>query len=108
MSYVVTNIYENPGPYYGTSDKGEPVPGWGPLPVMAGGERVGVGQIQRAVAEPTRLQSIEAQAIESKEEQRKAARRIPAWLWVLGAGLLGAGVGVAQTRGKLRKVGLKP
>lgn len=45
MSYVTTNIYRNPGPYYGTSDKGEPVPGWGPLPVMAGGDLVAVGQV---------------------------------------------------------------
>jgi len=44
MSYYDSNYYHNPGPYYGTSDKGEPVPGWGLLPNIAGPRMVGVGQ----------------------------------------------------------------
>ena len=44
MSYYESNYYQNPGPHYGTSDKDEPVPGWGLLPRIAGPRMVGVGQ----------------------------------------------------------------
>jgi hypothetical protein len=107
MSYVVTNFYENPGPYYGTSDKGEPVPGWGPLPVMAGGDLVGVGVMAVATADPSRPRfTVADQAVEEDIKRKKTG--MPAWLLVIGAGLIGAGIGLAQNRGKLRKVGLKP
>lgn len=102
MSYVVTNFYENPGPYYGTSDKDEPVPGWGPLPVMAGGERVGVGQMT-VTAHPatTRLAM-------KQESKRKDGPAVSGWIWVLGAGVVGAAIGIARNRGMLRRVGLRP
>lgn len=103
MSYVVTNIYENPGPYYGTSDKGEPVPGWGPLPVMAGGARVGVGQVTAAPVEDRVFTFVGDEG-----DGDEGAGGVPAWAWVIGAGILGAGVGIAQKKGWLRKVGLRP
>jgi hypothetical protein len=42
MSYYQADYYKNPTPYT-SSDKREPVPGWGVDPRIAGPRRVGVG-----------------------------------------------------------------
>jgi hypothetical protein len=67
MSYYESNYYRNPGPVYAGSDVDEPVPGWGPLPNMAGPARVGVGIEVHSTA-------------------------IPLWKWAVGAALI-AGLG---------------
>ena len=95
MSYVVNNFYQNPGPYYGTGDKGEPVPGWGPLPVMAGGELVGVG---RVTAAPAQTFAPEKTMYSTAEE-----KKIPAAAWLIGAGVLGLGLGIAYRRGLFKR-----
>lgn len=104
MSYYASNYYRDPGPVYGTSDVGEPVPGWGPLPVMAGGPRVGVGQVT-AAPEGERVFTFVG---DEGGGGGKPSAGIPAWAWVVGAGLIGTGVGLARNKGWLRKVGLSP
>lgn len=99
MSYYESNYYENPGPAYCESDIDEPVPGWGVEPTMAGGRRVGVGAIVAAPAPPRTFMSI-------TEEERHVKTGLPWWAWVLLLGGVGAGIGLAQNRGYLTKVGL--
>lgn len=88
MSYVTTNFYQNPGPYYGTSDKGEPVPGWGPLPVMAGGARVGYGQVLAQHARGDALTVVE----QPQANGGKAGAAWSRYALVAGLGLLGTGL----------------
>jgi hypothetical protein len=45
MSYYQSNYYRNPI-HYTSSDIGEPVPGWGLSPILAGPARVGVGRTE--------------------------------------------------------------
>jgi hypothetical protein len=103
MSYYVSNYYRNPGPVYWNTDKDEPVPGWGVLPNMAGPRMLGVGQ-----APPVQLAPPAPVAKEPVEPPPPAAGDgSPWWLWILGGGALGAGVGIAQNRGWLARAGLK-
>lgn len=99
MSYYQSNYYQNPHPHYwGNTDIGEPVPGWGLSPVMAGPAYVGVGQVRetRQTRVPTRGGAVEA-----------PRKQLGAVGWIVIAGALGAALGVAQNRGMLAKVGLR-
>jgi hypothetical protein len=99
MSYYASNYYLNPGPIYGGSDKDEPVPGWGPLPNMAGGARVGIGAVAKTRHDiaPRYEQQQQVQALVAGEEP-PAPSPLPWWVWIVGAGALGAGVAVARNR----------
>ncbi len=90
MSYYESNYYQNPGPVYGGSDKDEPVPGWGPLPNMAGPARVGVGQVQ-----PVPLHD---KIVPPPQNGAPGAKRIPWWGWALGAVVVAGGIAVVVTR----------
>lgn len=76
MSYYESNYYQNPGPHYGTSDKDEPVPGWGLLPRIAGPKMVGVGapMIDTGITKGTLTGGVTGGGIvtqvKSKEEER--------------------------------------
>lgn len=104
MSYYESNYYRNPGPVYGSQDLDEPVPGWGVLPNMAGGRRVGVGDVVAAPSSPGEPQYM---ATDIQMPSIKSDHHWPWWMWVGLAGAAGVGLAVAQNRGLLRKLGLR-
>lgn len=105
MSFYRSNYYLNPGPYYGVTDKSEPVPGWGLLPNIAGGPRVGVGDIDTqtavttvAMPRPLRAEEkVERQGDGQPEEEAVRNR----YMMFAVVGIL-AGVGVAYYRSRTK------
>lgn len=96
MSYYSSNYYQNPGPYYVTSDKDEPVPGWGLMPTIAGGPRVGVGDEQPPSQSPFPPQL----TVYLDDDRTDGATKA---LYAIGAlALVGAGVAFAVNKGYLR------
>lgn len=97
-SYYESNYYRNPGPVYGPwGDKMEPVPGWGPLPNMAGPARVGIGQNNVMKKVPT-----EGYRLSPRDPDRPA---VPSYVWLLAAAFtVGGAAAYAHKRGWLRKV----
>lgn len=113
MSYYESNYYLNPGPVYGPEgDKGEPVPGWGPLPNMAGPARVGIGALGagEVAAAAVQEKSLVARKVPprflkesaDRAKQREGKTGIPWWAWVMGGVAVGAGLGLARNMGKLK------
>lgn len=107
MSYYESNYYRNPGPVYGPGgDFTEPVPGWGPLPNMAGPRRVGVGATTSILmAVPgmrlSRPPSDGDRTSNGRQQQEDEGTGRPWWAWALVAATVGAAVGVAKKRGML-------
>lgn len=108
MSYVSSDYYRNPGPYYAGPDFDAPVPGWGLLPNVAGGARVGVGQLTNAAA-PTVAGKIQLSpgimqamlpSAPSPSRAGGGSGRLPAWsMWLVGGALLGVGVAYGKKEG---------
>lgn len=108
-SYYESNYYSSYGPYYIGGDKTEPVPGWGMMPVIAGPERVGIGQ-EIAVAQqvgpikkiPAQLRpAYELEATSQIRPKTGSGGGLPWWGWGAIGGALGVGVAIAKKRGML-------
>jgi len=101
VSYYDSNYYYNPGPYYGTSDKGEPGPGWGLLPNIAGPRMVGVGapMIESGINKGTFTGAVVTQ-VKSKDEERSEGLIARYGGWVAFGVLAGAGTAYYMHRRK--------
>jgi len=107
MNPPMTYFRNHPEPFY-ADWKGEPVPGWGVRPVMAGPARVGVGASSYVATQSPAASSIQPSAQEQfrASQARIAAQSssdggldssagggVPWWAWPLGAAAVLSGVG---------------
>lgn len=110
-SYYEAPYYRNPVPYT-SSDIGEPVPGWGVNPNVAGPARVGIGAMAKAggaaVAMPmsdamlrlkldlTKMQDIDGTAAEPGAGGEEPP--VPWWVWPIGAAIAMGTLGYVGTK----------
>jgi len=111
MSYYAGNYWKNPVPYT-SSDIGEPVPGWGVNPAVAGPTRVGVGAVVGATMAATSSTSpfaakkilrrkmvlTEGGGVDDGAGEEFADKITPFWVWPAVAAVVLGGIGYVGTK----------